>query len=92
MRGRKNLNKRKVSGVVKYLVQWKRFTIEHNSWEKKDNLENTKEIVAEFEKKISVEVRRQEKLDMAEEKDIRREELLGKYIAKYCMNGIMENL
>jgi len=29
---------------------------------------------------------------MAEEKDIRREELLGKYIAKYCMNGIMENL
>ena len=27
----KILNKRKVRGVVEYLVQWKRFTTEHNS-------------------------------------------------------------
>ena len=31
---------------------------------------------------MNVEVRRQEKLDMAEKKDFRRGELLGKYIAK----------
>jgi len=31
---------------------------------------------------MNAEVRRQEKLDMAEEKDFRREELPGKFIAK----------
>ena len=36
----------------------------------------------EFEGRIDVEVRRQEKLDIVEKKDFRREELPGKYIAK----------
>ncbi len=36
----------------------------------------------EFEGRMNVEVRRQEKLDIMEEKDFRREELLGKYTAK----------
>jgi len=45
-------------------------------------LENAKEVIAEFEKKISTEVRRHKKLDMAEEKYLRRGELLGKYTAK----------
>jgi len=35
-----------------------------------------------FKGRINVEVRRQEKLDMVEEKDFMREELLGKYMAK----------
>ena len=69
-------------GVVKYLVQWKRFIVEHNSWEKEEDLENAKEIVAKFEKRMNTEVRRQEKLDMAEEKDFRRGELLEKYMVK----------
>jgi len=30
---------------------------EYNSWEKKEDLENTKEVVAEFEGRISVEIR-----------------------------------
>ena len=68
--------------VVKYLVWWKRFTVEYNSWEKKEDLENTKEIVAEFKKRINMEVRRQKKLKMVEEKDFRRGELPGKYIVK----------
>jgi len=76
------LNKRKVREVIKYLVQWKEFIAEHNSWEKEENLENAKELVAESEKRINVEVRRQEKLDLAEERDFRREELPGKYMAK----------
>ena len=63
-------------------MQWKEFTAEHNSWEKEENLENTKESVAKFEKRINAEVRRQEKLDLAEERDFRREELPGKYMAK----------
>ena len=76
------MNKRKVREVIKYLVQWKEFIAEHNSWEKEENLENAKELVAESEKRINVEVRRQEKLDLAEERDFRREELPGKYMAK----------
>ena len=36
----------------------------------------------EFEKRISAEVRRQEKLDMMEEKNFRRRELPEKYMVK----------
>ena len=68
--------------VVKYLVWWKRFIVEYNSWEKKEDLENTKEIVAEFKERINMEVRSQKKLKMVEEKDFRRGELPGKYTAK----------
>jgi len=45
-------------------------------------LENAKEIVAEFEERMNAEVRRQEKLDIVEEKDCRSRELLRKYITK----------
>jgi len=38
--------------------------------------------VEEFEERISAEVRRQEKLDMMEEKNFRRRELPGKYMVK----------
>jgi len=43
-------------------------------------LENTKEAVVEFEERLSAEVRRQEKLNIVEEKDFKRRELLEKYI------------
>ena len=39
-------------------------------------------MLEEFEGRMNTEVRRQEKLDMAEEKDFRREELPGKFMAK----------
>ena len=55
---------------------------EYDSWEKEEDLENTKELVAEFEGRMNAEVRRQEKLDLAEEKNFRRVELPGKYTAK----------
>jgi len=45
-------------------------------------LKNAEEALKEFEGRMSVEVRRQEKIDMAEERDFRREELPGKFIAK----------
>ena len=41
-----------------------------------------KKVVAKFEKRISIEVRKQERLDMVEKKDFRRGELLGKYMVK----------
>ena len=45
-------------------------------------MKNAEEAIKEFEEKMSVEVRRQEKIDMAEERDFRRRELPGKFTAK----------
>jgi len=56
--------------------------VEHDSWEKKEDLENAKEVVVEFEKRTNVEVRRQKKLETAGEKNFRRGGLPGKYMAK----------
>ncbi len=53
----KILNKRKIQGVEKYLVCQKGFTAENNTWEKEKDLENMKESVDEFKRRISVEVR-----------------------------------
>jgi len=39
-------------------------------------------VLEEFEGRMNTEVRRQKKLDMAEQKDFRRGELLGKFTAK----------
>ena len=54
----KVLNKRRVRGVVKYLVQWKKFIAEYNSQEREEDLENVKEVVAEFERRLNTEVRK----------------------------------
>ena len=78
----KILNKKKIRGVEKYLVWWKGFTAEGDTWERIENLKNAEEAIKEFEGKMSVEVRRQEKIDMAEERDFRRGELPGKFMAK----------
>ena len=45
-------------------------------------MENAKEVVAEFEGRVNTEVRQQEQLNTAEEKDFRRGELPEKYKAK----------
>jgi len=50
-----------------------------------------KELVAEFKKRMSTEVRRQEKLNMVEKKDFRREELPKKYTVKILNNGKFKN-
>ena len=68
--------------MVKYLVQWKRFTTENETWEKEKDLENARKAVAEFEGRMSTEVRQQEKLDKIEKKNFRRGELPGKYMVK----------
>ena len=76
------LNKKKIRGVEKYLVQQKGFTVEEDIWERKENLENAREALGEFEGRMNVEIRRQEKIDMMEERDFRRGELLGKFTVK----------
>jgi len=48
---------------------------EHDIWERKKDLGNARKVLEEFEGRMNAEVRRQEKLDMAEEKDFRRGKL-----------------
>ena len=45
----KVLNKKKIRGVEKYLIRWKGFTAEGDTWERKENLKNTEELIEEFE-------------------------------------------
>ena len=82
MESGKVLNKKKVWEVEKYLVHWKKFTAEHDIWEREEDLKNARKAVEKFEGRISAKVRKQEKLDRIEEKNFRREELPGKYTVK----------
>ena len=75
---KKILNKRKMQGIDRYLVQWKGFTAENN----------TKELVDEFKERLSAEVRRQEKVEQGRGiknprvEEYKRNELLEKYMRK----------
>ena len=53
----KILNKKKIQGVDRYLVHWKRFMAENNIWEKEENLGHARELVDKFKERLSVEVR-----------------------------------
>ena len=73
----KILNKKKMRGVEKYLIRWKGFTAEGDTWERKENLKNAEELIKEFEWEEII-VRRQ----VGEEGEYRRMELSGKYMVK----------
>ena len=45
-------------------------------------MKNVEEVLEEFEGRMSVEVRKQEKINIAEERDFRRGKLLGKFMAR----------
>ena len=75
------LNKRRIREKDKYLVQWKGFTAESDTWEREENLENAKEAIEGYEREYRRDmenVRRQER----EEGMFRRGELLGRFMAK----------
>ena len=52
----KFLNKQVVRGKEKFLVRWKEYTAEENTWENKKNLGNAKELVEEFEREYREEI------------------------------------
>jgi len=68
--------------MVKYLVWWKEFIAENDTWKKEKDLENTKEVVAKFERRLSTKVRQQEKAETVREEDFRSRELHGRYTTK----------
>jgi len=53
----KILNKRIVQGKEKFLVRWKGYTVEEDTWESRENLGNVKELVEEFEKEYREEAK-----------------------------------
>ena len=73
----KVLNKKKIRGVDKYLIWWKGFTAEGDTWEKRENLKNVEELIEEF-KRREVVVRRQ----VGKGKEYKRIELPGRFTAK----------
>ena len=38
-------------------MYWKRFTVENDTWENKEDLENTRKLVDEFKRRMSIEVK-----------------------------------
>ena len=66
----KILNKRLVRGKEKFLVRWKGYMAEEDTWENRENLKNAKELVEEFEKiyREEAEELRQQELEEKEKK------------------------
>jgi len=75
----KILNKKKFRGKDQYLVQWKGYTAEEDTWEPRENLGNVEDLVKEF-KEVYGEIGRVKK--RRNRKENRKGELLGRYTAK----------
>jgi len=73
----KILNKKRIREVEKYLIRWKGFMAEGDTWERKENLKNAEELIKEFEQREVV-VRQQ----VEKGGEYKRMELPEKYTAK----------
>jgi len=79
----KIMNKKKVQGREKYLVQWKGCTVEEDTWESRENLKNAMELVEEFEREYCREEEEEVRQQEAEEnKKVFNRELPERYTAK----------
>jgi len=83
------LDRQERRGKTKYLVKWKGYTAEKNTWERLENLKNAMKKVEEFEKRrFEEEIRRirmkkgkEMKLN-PEAEEFKRRELPGRYTVK----------
>ena len=56
-----------VQGKDKFLVQWKGYMAEEDTWENRENLGNAKELVEEFEREYGEEVEELRRQELEEE-------------------------
>jgi len=80
---KKILNKRKVRGKDTFLVWWKGFMAEGDTWESRENLQNAGDLLREFKEEYrrdNREVRRQEEVE--NDKDYWRGGFPGQYAAR----------
>jgi len=83
------LDRQERRGKTKYLVKWKEYTAEENTWEGLENLKNAMEKIEEFEKerfeeeiwRIRIKKGKEMKLN-PEAEEFKRGELPGRYTAK----------
>jgi len=83
------LDRQERRGKMKYLVKWKRYTAEENTWEGLENLKNVMKKVEEFEKgrfeeeiqRIRMKKGKEMKLNL-KAKEFKRGELLERYMVK----------
>jgi len=78
----KIINKRIVRGKEKFLVQWKGYTAEADTWESRENLENAKELVEEFEREYGKEAEELRRQELEEEEKEFSHELPREFTAK----------
>jgi len=78
----KILNKRMVWEKDKFLVQWKGYTAEEDTWENRENLGNTKELVEEFEREYGEEAEELRQQELEEEEKEFCQELPREFMAK----------
>jgi len=78
----KIINKRIVRGKEKFLVRWKGYTAEADMWESRENLENARELVEEFEREYGKEAEELRRQELEEEEKEFSHKLPREFIAK----------
>jgi len=78
----KIINKRTVRGKEKFLVRWKGYTAEEDTWESRENLENAKELVEEFKRIYGEEIEELRQQEQEKEEKEFSQELPREFTAK----------
>jgi len=78
----KILNKRMIRGKEKFLVRWKGYMAEEDTWENRENLENAKELVEDFKREYGEEVKELRQQEQEEEEKEFSCELPREFTAK----------
>jgi len=78
----KILNKRAIREKKKFLVRWKGYIVEEDTWKNRENLENAKELVEEFKRKYREEIKKLKQQELEKEEKKFSWELSREFMAK----------